>query len=103
MNGAWHAVAVSVFLTGAVLVAVSALAALRMRRAVDRLHLLAPMTTLGAPLVAIGLVIDRGWSLPSAEICLTCVLLAVTGPVMSSAAARVASAREGSIPQEEPE
>ena len=103
MSAVLQVVASLAFLTGIALVVTSALAALRLRDAADRLHLLAPMTTLGVPLTGVGLILHRGWSLPGAEICLTCLLLALTGPVMAAAAARVAGVREGSIPKEEPE
>ena len=91
------------FLAGVILVVLSALLPLRMRRPGDRLHLLAPMTTLGAPLVAIGLSLHLGWVPASAEVCVTCLLLAITGPVISTSAARVAAIREGTLPEEEPE
>lgn len=103
MNDPAQLVGALTFFAGVATVVVSVLASLRLRGAQDRLHLLAPTTTLGAPLVGLGLALHSGWGPAAVQICLTCLLLAVTGPVMSTAAARVAAEREGSIPQEEPE
>jgi multicomponent Na+:H+ antiporter subunit G len=48
---------------GVAVVVVSALAMLRARTLLNRLHLLAPVTTLGAPLVGLGLALAGGWTL----------------------------------------
>jgi multicomponent Na+:H+ antiporter subunit G len=98
-----HLLAVVSFGAGVIVVTLSVLASLRVRRAGDRLHFLTPTTSVGSPLVGLGLVLQNGWSLTSAQIVLTCALLAATGPVLASATARVAALREGSIPQESPE
>jgi multicomponent Na+:H+ antiporter subunit G len=98
-----HGLAVVSFGAGVVVVTLSVVAALRFRHAGDRLHLLTPTTSLGTPLVGLGLVLQNGWSLTSAQIAITCILLAATGPVLASATARVAALRDGSIPQESPE
>lgn len=98
-----HAVAVTCFGAGVAVVVLSGLGALRVRRVEDRLHYLSPATALGAPLVGLGLVIANGWGLTSANIALVCVLMAVTGPVLTSAALRVASERAGTVSSESPE
>ncbi|MEV7042904.1 monovalent cation/H(+) antiporter subunit G [Amycolatopsis sp. NPDC051061] len=87
---------------GVAVVVVSALAMLRARTLLDRLHLLAPVTTLGGPLVGIGLTLANGWTLTSGAILLTIVLLAVTGPVLQSAAGRVEAQRQGAIDEDLP-
>lgn len=87
---------------GVAVVVVSALAMLRARTLLNRLHLLAPVTTLGAPLVGVGLVLASGWNLGSGAILLTVVLLAVTGPVLQSAAGRVEAQRRGAIDEDLP-
>ena len=87
---------------GVAVVVVSALAMLRARTLLNRLHLLAPVTTLGAPLVGTGLALDTGWNLGSGAILLTVVLLAVTGPVLQSAAGRVEAQRRGAIDEDLP-
>lgn len=91
------------YLLGVVVVVLSAALALPLPHTEDRLHLLAPMTSLGTPLVALGLALRNGWSLTTLQIVLTCLLICVTGPVMTSAAARVAAMQKGAIPRETPQ
>jgi multicomponent Na+:H+ antiporter subunit G len=74
-----------------VLVAVAGM--LRARGTLARLHFLTPVTSLGGPLIGIGLVIEIGWNLTSGMVALTVVLLAVAGPVQQSATARLARER----------
>ena len=100
---ALHVAAVACFGVGVGVVVLTALASLRARRVADRLHYLTPATALGAPLVGLGLVLENGWSLTSAQIALTCGLIMITGPVLTSAALRLAAQREGTVPQESPE
>ncbi|MGW5720199.1 monovalent cation/H(+) antiporter subunit G [Amycolatopsis sp. NPDC003865] len=87
---------------GVAVVVVAALVMLRARTLLNRLHLLAPVTTLGAPLVGVGLALDSGWNLGSGAILLTVLLLAVTGPVLQSAAGRVEARRRGAIEEDLP-
>jgi multicomponent Na+:H+ antiporter subunit G len=98
-----HVAAVCFFGLGVAVVVLTAIASLRVGRPEDRLHFLTPTTSLGTPLIGLGLVFANGWSLTSAQIVLTCALLAITGPVIASAAARVAAMREGEISQRSPE
>lgn len=56
----------------------------------DRLHLLAPVTSLAGPLIGAALVLKNGWALASGQIILIVVLLAVSGPAAGVAAARAA-------------
>jgi multicomponent Na+:H+ antiporter subunit G len=100
---ALHAAAEACFGVGVAVVVLTALGSLRVRSAQDRLHFLTPATALGNPLVGVGLGIENGWSLTTAQIALTCLLIAVTGPVLSSAALKVASQREGTVSRESPE
>jgi multicomponent Na+:H+ antiporter subunit G len=100
---ALHLAAVTCFGVGVAVVVLTTLASLRVRRAADRLHFLTPATALGSPLVGLGLALENGWSLTSAQIVLTCVLIMITGPVLTSAALRLAAQREGTISQESPE
>ncbi|MFD2419670.1 monovalent cation/H(+) antiporter subunit G [Amycolatopsis pigmentata] len=74
-----------------VLVAVAGM--LRAHGTLARLHFLTPVTTLGGPLIGLGLVIEIGWNLTSAMVALTVVLLAVVGPVQQSATARLVRER----------
>ena len=98
-----HVVAVASFGVGVGIVVLTLLASLRVRRAQDRLHFLTPVTSVGTPLVGLGLALENGWSLTSAQIVLTCGLVMLTGPVLTSATLRVASQREGSVSPESPE
>jgi multicomponent Na+:H+ antiporter subunit G len=98
-----HAASVTCFGVGVAVVVLTALASLRVRRPEDRLHFLTPVTALGTPLIGVGLSMLNGWSLTSAQIALTCVLIMITGPVLTSAALRVAAQREGSVTRESPE
>lgn len=96
-------VAGSCYLLGVAVVVLSATLALPLHQAEDRLHLLAPMTSLGTPLVAVGLALRNGWSLTTLQIVLTGLLICLTGPVMTSAAARIAAMQKGAIPRETPQ
>lgn len=87
---------------GVTVVVVAALAMLRAGTLLNRLHLLAPVTTLGAPLVGIGLALENGWNLGSGAVLLTVALLAVTGPVLQSATGRVEARRRGVIDEDLP-
>lgn len=98
-----HAVAVTCFGAGVTVVVLTGLAALRVRRVEDRLHYLTPATSLGAPLVGLGLVIANGWGLTSAQIAVTCTVMVVTGPALTSAVLRVAGQRAGTVSGESPE
>jgi multisubunit Na+/H+ antiporter MnhG subunit len=98
-----HLVGVVCFGVGVAVVVLAALGSLRVRRPEDRLHFLTPTTSLGTPLVGLGLVLENGWSLTSAQIVLTCVLLMITGPVLASATLRLAAQWEGSVSRESPE
>lgn len=98
-----HVAGVVSFFAGVAIVVVSALASLRVHRPQDRVHYLTPTTSLGTPLVGLGLVLQHGWSLTSAQIVLTCVLLMVTGPVLASATVRLVTQQDGSVPKESPE
>lgn len=98
-----HLAGIICFYAGVAVVLLAVLGCLRVRRPEDRLHFLTPTTSLGTPLVGLGLVLQNGWSLTSAEIVLICVLVAITGPVLASATMRLASQREGSVSKESPE
>jgi multicomponent Na+:H+ antiporter subunit G len=74
---------------GVLVVIAAAIGMVRARDLVSRLHFLTPVTTLGGPLIGLGLIIANGINLGSAVTALTVVLLAVTGPVLQSATARL--------------
>ncbi|MBV8933117.1 MAG: monovalent cation/H(+) antiporter subunit G [Kutzneria sp.] len=62
-----------------------------------RLHLLTPVTSLGAPLVGLTVALANGLSLVTGLVLLTVALLMVSGPVLGSAIGHCAAARDGSI------
>lgn len=82
----------------------ASLAMVRTREVFDRLHLTSPVSSLGGPLIAGGLIVQNGMALASAQIALIAVLLALTGPAVTMAVARVERQREqGSTGEDEPE
>lgn len=60
----------------------------------ERLHLMAPVTTIAGPLIAAGLITYDGLSLTSGQIALVAVLLAVTGPAITASIARAKHERD---------
>ncbi|WP_409179587.1 cation:proton antiporter [Amycolatopsis sp. VS8301801F10] len=87
---------------GVFVVLASAAGLLRAKDLLTRLHLLTPATTLGAPLVGAGLVLVNGVHLGSGAILATVVLLAVTGPILQSATARLEARHRGEIDEDLP-
>jgi multisubunit Na+/H+ antiporter MnhG subunit len=69
----------------------------------DRLHLLAPVSSLGVPLIAAGLAVRNGWGLVTAQLVVIAAIVALTGPAVGMATARVAAEREEGASTEEPE
>jgi multicomponent Na+:H+ antiporter subunit G len=98
-----HILALALYAAGVAVVVVSGLAALAFRWVHDRLHFLTPTTSLGAPLIGFGLALEDGWTLTTAEILFTCLLLVVSGPVLAAATGRLAAQRQGALRQESPE
>ena len=93
---------VLLFLGVAVIVA-SSWAALWLRGVLVRLHYLSPITTVGAPLIGVSLLLADGWSLSTGLILLTVFLISATGPAIAVAVARVVAQREGITSAESPE
>jgi multicomponent Na+:H+ antiporter subunit G len=87
---------------GVLVVLASAAGMLRAKDLMTRLHLLSPVTTLGAPLIGAGLVLVNGVHLGSGAIVVTVVLLAVTGPILQTAAARLEARRRGALDEDLP-
>jgi multisubunit Na+/H+ antiporter MnhG subunit len=63
----------------------AALGMLLVRDPADRVHLTAPLNTVGAPLVAVALALDTGWGRQAVKIVLIGLLLLGTGAVLSAA------------------
>lgn len=75
---------------GCVVTVTSALTALLVRGTVRKLHHVTAVTSAGAPLIGLALVLANGWSLTSGTVVLVVVLLGVTGPVLGAAIAHEA-------------
>ena len=69
----------------------------------DRLHLLAPVTTVAGPLIAAGLIAYDGLNLTSLQVAVIAIVLAMTGPSITTAVARAATERSRPEETEEPE
>ncbi|WP_241741075.1 monovalent cation/H(+) antiporter subunit G [Streptomyces sp. L2] len=102
MSGPAHVAAVVCETAGTVVVVASALAALAMRHVYNRLHFLTPATSLGAPLIAVALVLENGWGLTAGLDILIVALLALSAPVLEAATARVVAQRTGLVDEESP-
>ena len=96
-----HTVVVLVLLgLSALTVVVSAVGLVRAPDVVARLHFLTPVTSIAAPLLAVAYLVDRGISLDSGLVLVIVGLLALTGPPLGSAIARVTAEEEELIPSE---
>ena len=80
---------------GAVVVVLSGLALLRLWDAFDRVHVVTPATSLGAPLICIGLALNDQTLHGVFKYLFTGALLAALGPASAVAAARAARVRAG--------
>jgi multisubunit Na+/H+ antiporter MnhG subunit len=89
--------------TGVAVVVMSSIAAVWLRGVFVRVHLLAPVTAVGGPLIGLALAIENGWGLTTALVLFTVFLLAVSGPVVEVATARVSAQREGIVPPDAPQ
>lgn len=88
---------------GVAVIVVSAWAALWLRGPLVRVHYLSPVTTIGAPLIGISVVVASGWSLSTGLVLLVVLLLCASGPAMTIALARVIAQREGIAPGDSPQ
>lgn len=88
--------------TGVAVMVCSALGAAALSRVYDRLHLLTATTSLGVPLIGVGLIASQGFSEPSAMIAVTVVLIVVSSPVISAATARLTAQHERLVDQDSP-
>jgi multisubunit Na+/H+ antiporter MnhG subunit len=100
---ALHGVMWALLAAGLAVVVLSCWAALALRRVYNRLHLLTPATSIGAPLIGIAAAISDGPGLTTAQVLFIVVLLAVTGPVLEAATGRTAAQREGLTRRESPQ
>lgn len=88
---------------GVLIVVGSCLGALTVRGVFARLHFISPVTSLGGPLIGAALVIRNGWGLTAGADLLIVGLLALTGPALAAATARLAAQRQGFTKEESPQ
>jgi multicomponent Na+:H+ antiporter subunit G len=99
-----HLVGLVLVSLGSAVVVLSAVGAAVMPGGVfNRLHFLSPMTSLGLPLVAVGLCVESGQPFTIAEVLFIALLVGVSGPVLESATGRAAARAQHRLPGKDPE
>src|SRR3954447_21042033 len=98
-----HGLAVALLFSGVLVVTASSIGALLAPDTQPRLHFVAPVASLGAPLIGAGLGVDSGLTLTTASIVLVVLLMSVTNPVLTSAVGRLAAQEHGDVPADEPQ
>ncbi|HLI55210.1 MAG TPA: monovalent cation/H(+) antiporter subunit G [Acidimicrobiales bacterium] len=99
-----HEVALALVSLGTAVTVASCLGAVAMRSSVyDRMHFITPITSLGCPLVAVGLSVEQGLGLTTASILLVGALLFMAGPVLEAAVGRAIGQVEGRVDPSSPE
>ena len=88
---------------GVFVIVASALSMLAFKRILDRLHLITPITSLGAPLIGLAIAIENGWGLTTAQVLLIVFFMALAGPVLEAATGRMSAQREGVVESEAPQ
>lgn len=95
---AWpHVVSVGFVVAGTAVVIASCLGALTAMGPFARLHFGTPITSLGSPLIAVGLSIKNGPGLTTASVLLLAAFLFFSGPLLSAAIARTMAERDRTI------
>lgn len=96
-----HDTALALVALGTAVVVASCLGAMAVRTGVyDRMHFVTPITSLGAPLVAIGLSVQDGLGLTTASLLLVAALLFIAGPVLEAATGRMIAQLEDRLPSD---
>lgn len=99
-----HDVALGLVALGSAVIILSAIGAVRVGPdRLDRVHYLTPITSVGAPLVCLGLCVQQGWGLTTGQILLTGALLFATGPVLGAATGRLVATEQGRIKVDPPQ
>jgi multisubunit Na+/H+ antiporter MnhG subunit len=98
-----HAAALACTWAGVVVIVLSAFAAAIAADTLPRLHYVTAITSIGGPLIGLGLCLQDGIGLTAASVVLAVILLAASGPVLSAAIARTAAQLDGILPPEEPQ
>ncbi len=100
---AGHVASVVLVVAGTVVIVAASIAALLAPDKYARLHYVTPVTSLGAPLLGVGLSVGAGLGLTTASILLPVGLLFFSSPILSAAIGRAATQREGRGRPEPPE
>lgn len=79
---------------GCAVIVLSCFGVLFSRTAYDRLHFQGPIAVLGAPLIAVSVVVSRGFDVAGVSACLVAVTLLVLAPVVTNVEARGMHAHE---------
>jgi multisubunit Na+/H+ antiporter MnhG subunit len=91
-----HAIGLALVVAGTVVIAIAAVGSLAVRGDVfTRLHFVAPVTSVGGPLVCAGLCVESRQPWVIAELIVITVLLFASGPVLEASAARAAAQDRG--------
>ncbi|MEV4754238.1 monovalent cation/H(+) antiporter subunit G [Micromonospora sp. NPDC049559] len=102
MNG-WQLASRAAVAAGVLVCVASALGAVACRDLLDRLHFVTPVTSLGTPLVGLGLAVDLGRHLAAALVVLTVAVAALAGPVLNAAIGQAVAEQRGLVPRGSPE
>lgn len=97
-----HVVAMVLLVAGVALCLIGTVGVLAIPDTMTRLHYVTPVTSVGVPLVALSIVVDTGLSRAAVKVLLVAALVALAGPALTSATARVVAQHSGLIPPEEP-
>ena len=87
----------------ALVVVLSAVGLVAAPSELSRLHFIAPVTSLAAPLVGVAYLVDRGPGLAAGLVLVVVGLLALTGPPLGAAIGRLAAAEQDLLPAESPQ
>jgi multicomponent Na+:H+ antiporter subunit G len=87
----------------ALTIALSALGLVAAPSVLPRMHFVAPVTSVAAPLVGLAYLVDQGIGLAAGLVLATVGLLALTGPPLGAAIGRLGAAEAGVLPPEDPE
>lgn len=89
-----HIIALVLLVAGVTVIVLSCLGVLVVPGAYQKLHFAAPASSLGAVLVGAGLAVEAAVFTPAFKDVFTVLVLAVTGPVVTTATARAVRARD---------
>jgi len=98
-----HVAALVMVVAGTAIIVAACLAALVAADSYRRLHYATPISSLGGPLIAVGLAVDSGANLTTASILLPMALLFFSSPILSAAVAKTIALREERIEAGSPE